>query len=564
MNAQSDGNLLLSVEDSRALDAEAQAEWGFNAFALIEAAGRLCADALVKTYPGLLENKPRITVAAGAGNNAADAMVMLRYYILSSLADASLSGVVVSRMPKEGETGPWVELLHSLEKMKVPVLAYGADDGLRAKDVLARSDIIIDAIAGTGLSGALRGTAASMAEAVNTTENSVAKTDERPLVVSVDLPSGLSEQWEPGMPIVKADLTLAIEPQKYCIYTPAARPYAGRIVPVRGVFPKELTASYRGYRGAELLEWESAREKIIKVRPDAYKNERGTVEIRAGSPGATGAAVIAGRGAQAAGAGMIRLVVDDGIYPIVASRASSGIMVVPSGVALDSVASAGVPPAEAAENNKPGDAVLLGPGWGRAESRAKEFERALAREKAGAPLILDADAIELARGVVFNGNTILTPHPGEFSNFSGIDKEELLRRPAAILLEHSRKCNAVIVFKGHVITIAAPDGRLGVVDGMLPGLASGGSGDLLAGLCAGIAARMNAGKRARDVVGNADGIAARMARRGGFDAYDCAAAAAALLIASGGRLRTRFTDPLEIAHEAANLAGEAWLASYTC
>jgi NAD(P)H-hydrate epimerase len=347
---------------------------------------------------------------------------------------------------------------------------------------------------------------------------------ERPLVVSVDLPSGLSEQWEPGMPVVKADFTLAIEPQKYCLYTPAARPNAGKIVPVRGIFPKELTAAYKG---AELLEWERACEKIIKIHPDAYKNERGTVEIRAGSPGATGAAVIAGRGAQAAGAGLIRLVVDDGIYPIVASRASSGIMVVPSGAA------------GAAENNQTSDAVLLGPGWGKAESRAREFERALALEKEGRPLILDADAIDLAKGVVFSGNAIMTPHPGEFSSFSGIDKEELLRRPASILLDHSRKCNAVIVFKGHVITIAAPDGRVGVVDGMLPGLASGGSGDLLAGLCA--------------------GIAARMARLGGFDAYACAAATAALLIASGGRLITRFTDPLEIADKAADLAGEAWL-----
>jgi NAD(P)H-hydrate epimerase len=525
MNKPCNDSPLLSVEDSRALDAEAQAEWGFDVFALIEAAGRLCAQALVKTSPGLFENKPRITVAAGTGNNAADALVMLRYYILSSRTDASLSTVVVSRMPKDGETGPCAELLHSLRKMKVPIYACNTE-GLSVIESLAQSDMIIDGIAGTGLTGALRGTAADMAEAVNTTENSMAKTGKRPLVVSVDLPSGLSEQWEGGMPIVKADLTLAIEPRKYCIYTPAARPYAGKIVPVRGVFPKELVAAYRG---AELLEWESAREKIARIRQDADKNERGTVEIRAGSPGATGAAVIAGRGGQTAGAGMIRQVVDDGRYRSVASRDTSGTRVMPSGAA----------PAGAAESDKTADAVLLGPGWGKAASRAKEFERALALEKAGAPLILDADAIELARAVVFNGNTIMTPHPGEFSNFSGIDKEELLRRPATILLDHSRKCNAVIVFKGHVITIAAPDGRLGVVDGMLPGLASGGSGDLLAGLCA--------------------GIAARMARSGGFDAYTCAAAAAALLIASGGRLKTRFTDPLEIADMAADLAGEAWL-----
>jgi len=508
------GNSIVSIEDSRALDAEAQADWGFNAFALIEAAGRLCAQALAESYPELFKKRPVISVAVGTGNNAADAMVMLRYYILSSLVAADLSTVILSRKPKDGETGPWVDLLHSLEKMEVDVLVWDKGDSWDAEYIITESDIIIDGVAGTGLSGALRGTAAEMVKAINSSE--------RPLIASVDLPSGSSDQWEPGMPIVKADLTLAIEPQKYCLYTPAARPYAGKIVPVRGVFPGELLASYKG---AELLEWESARGKIAKIRQDAYKNERGTVEIRAGSQGATGAAVIAGRGAQAAGAGLIRLVVDDGIYPIVASRASSGIMVVPSGFTV--------------EGASPPDAVLLGPGWGRAQSRAREFEMALALEKGGAPLVLDAEAIGLAKGAVFNGNVIMTPHPGEFSRLSGLDKDELLCRPAPALLDYSHKCNAVIVFKGHVITIAAPDGRLGVVDGMLPGLASGGSGDLLAGITV--------------------GIAAGMARRGCFDAYACAAVAAALLIASGKCLKTRFTDPLEISCKAADLAGEAWL-----
>jgi NAD(P)H-hydrate epimerase len=221
-----------------------------------------------------------------------------------------------------------------------------------------------------------------------------------------------------------------------------------------------------------------------------------------------------------------------------------------------------VVPASAVVATNAADAVLLGPGWGlkaRAESRAKEFETALAREKTGAPLVLDADAIAIAKGVVFNGNTIMTPHPGEFARFSGLEKDEILRRPAPVLLDYSRKCNAVIVFKGHVITIAAPDGRVGVVDGMLPVLASGGSGDLLAGLCAAIAARMIAGDKVKDIAGDGDAIAARMKAGNRFDAYDCAVAAAALLIASGKRLKARFTDPLEITDAAADLAGEAWL-----
>jgi len=325
---------------------------------------------------------------------------------------------------------------------------------------------------------------------------------------------------------------LAIEPQKSCIYNPAARPYAGIILPVKGIFPKEIINLYRD-NGAELLDWERARLRIPKVKHYTHKYERGCVEIRAGSAGTTGAALIAARGAQAAGAGLVRLVLDDDIYPILASGAG-GIMVSPvSGKFQDF------------EGKFTPDTILLGPGWGRGEDRVPVLEKALQKEKTGTPLILDADAIELSKNAKFNGNAILTPHPGELSRFSEIEKEELLCRPAPALLKLSREYNAVILFKSHVIYIAAPDGRLGIVDGMTANLAAGGSGDLLAGICAAIAARM-----ARDWRG--------------FEKNSCAAAAASLLIASAkaDNLRKRFTDPLELASKAAELAGEAWLTGW--
>ena len=537
--------LLVSAETAGALDAEAQAEWGFNVFSLIEAAGRNCAQVLAEARQELFAGRPRVTIAAGAGNNGADAMVMLRYWLLSGCIDTSSSAVVVSSMPKEGDTGPRAALIRSLRKMKVPILVWDGDLGEAAgrasDDILAQSDIIVDGISGTGLNGPLHGAALEMVNAINSRRNrsyfpvpspqSPVPGSHPPLptlVVSVDIPSGNSDQWKPGMPIVEADLTLAIEPRKYCLYTPAARPFAGTILPVRGVFPPEI---FSRYKGAELLDWECVSQRISKIRPDAYKNERGTVEVRAGTIGTTGAALIAARGAQAAGAGLIRLVTDDNIYPTLASRVA-GIMVIPAGKP-DGLEFEG--------RNKP-DAILLGPGWGTRSERVPVLEKALLLEKKGTPLVLDADAIELARDKVFNGNVILTPHPGEFSKFSGIDREELLSRPVPLLLQYARERKAVILFKGHVLTIAAPDGRLGVVDGMKPGLAAGGSGDLLAGFCA--------------------AIAARMIKEGhGFDGYTCAAAASALLIASGSsdKLKTRFTDPMELSSVAADLAGKAWL-----
>lgn len=517
----SEAKLLVSAEVSRALDSEAQTEWGFNVFSLIEAAGRACARVLVNVLPDYFSGQPRITVVAGTGNNGADAMVMLRSWIISGLIESSSSTLLLKRFPKDGEAAPWVDLFRSLEKMKVPVVTWPdetSDEIL--ENILAKSGIVLDGIAGTGLEGPLSEAAAEMVKAVNSCSH------ERSLVVSVDLPSGNFEKWEPGMPIITADYTLAIEPQKYCIYTPGARPHAGTILSVGGIFPQELISSHEW---AELLDWDSVKGRLPKISKDAYKTKRGTVEIRAGSTGTTGAALVASRGAQAAGAGLIHLVADDEIYQILASQVG-GIMVSPASLETSVF-----------EGRFRPDALLLGSGWGKTLDRTQVLNKALTLEKQGIPLILDADVISLVRYTVFNGNAILTPHPGEFNKISGIEKKESMKNPAPILLEFARKRNAVILFKGHVITIAAPDGRLGVVDGMSPGLAAGGSGDLLAGFCA--------------------AIAARMIQDSNFDAYTCAAAAATLLIASGRSdvLKSRFTDPLEVADEAADLAGIAWL-----
>ena len=513
-----EGRLLLSAEDSRALDKEAQEEWGFNIFSLIEAAGRLSAEILLRRYGELFNNRPKISVFSGTGNNGADALVMLRHWILTGITEAPSCKLIISREPNNSEVSPWAEILKSLEKMKVPVIVWNEETG---RNLISNSDIIIDGIAGTGISGPLYGPAMEMVNAINSR-------GKKPFVVSVGLPSGNSDEWKSGMPIVKAGLTLAVEPQPCCLYTPAARPYAGIIESVNGIFPKEIINRYRD-RGAELLDWESASARIPTVKAYSHKYDKGTVEIRAGAAGTAGAGLIAAWGAQAAGAGLVRLVADDDIYPILASSAS-GIMVSPvSAVDMDF------------EGKFTPDAILLGPGWGRAEKRVPVLEKALRKEKAGTPLILDADAVDLAKNAKFNGNTILTPHTGELSRFSGIENEDLLCRPIPALLKLSRECNATIIFKCHVIHIAAPDGRLGTVDGMAANLASGGSGDLLAGICV--------------------AIAARMAQEGRFDAYSCAAAAASLLIAcaKADDLRKRFTDPLELASKAAGLAGEAWL-----
>jgi NAD(P)H-hydrate epimerase len=518
------------AQTAQALDKEAASGWGLNPFALVEAAGRNCARRFVEAFPRLFSTAvPRITVAAGTGNNGADALVMLRSLILSGCALPERSTVVVKDVPPnrvEDQSGPRAEALRALKAIGVPLLFWG--DGLVStstvreghwRDVFVRADIVIDGIAGTGLQGPLRGVAAEIVEAVNEIEGA--------FIASLDIPSGNFDSWEPGMPIIGADATLAIEPLKRCLYSPAARIFAGAIIPVGEIFPPKLTDSFEG---AELVSWKEVRRRVPRIPPDAYKYRRGVLEIRAGSPGFPGAPRIAARGAQAAGAGLVRLVVDEALYPILAASAG-GIMVASESANADG-----------RERFRPG-AILLGPGWGTGPDRRPVLERALAEEEKGVPLILDADAIGMVKNHTFHGNAILTPHPGEFAAYAGLPKETVLAHPESLLIQTAREKQAVILYKSHVLFIAAGDGRLGVVDGMRAVLAAGGSGDLLAGICAAIAARW------------------RAAPETDYDGYTCAAAAAALLLEAcrADDDAPAFRDPLELADRVAAAAGAAWL-----
>jgi NAD(P)H-hydrate epimerase len=533
------------------MDAEAASAWFFDPFALVEAAGRRAAGVLLKAFPSLFAfpGGPRIAVLAGSGNNAADALVILRALILAGRLEAGNAAVLIHRIPGPGERNPRSEAFRSLEKMGVRVFPVAADPDPALDEMLCREDLLIDGIAGTGLEGPLGGSLAALVERVNRLA-ALAGREKRPLVVSVDLPSGNSDHWKEGDPVLSADATLAIEPEKFCLYNPALRPRAGRILSVGCIFPRPLTEKYRA---AELVSWDQAAPLIPPVKQDAYKYSRGLLEIRAGSPGGSGAAWIAARGAQAAGAGLIRLVADPQICGPLASCAG-GIMVVPAETGGETL---GIGVAPGGSRFKP-HVVLLGPGWGRSPARRQVLEEALTLEEAGIPLILDADAIGLAKGRVFHGRVLLTPHPGELAAYADIPKEELLAHPAPLLLSLAREKKAVILFKTHVMFAAAPDGRLGLVDGMAPVLGAGGSGDLLAGFCAGIAARLWAAVPDVPAPGSAVLLPETPQPP---DLYACALAAAALLIrtAKDPLFTGRFADPLELADKAAGIAGKAWL-----
>lgn len=500
---------LASAETSALIDKTACTEWGLNSFALVEAAGRNMADKLAAFLKAPAWSTP-IIAFIGSGNNGADALVMLKVLILERGVRPVDCLLVLNRIPVETEQTPRFQAFKALVKMGVPFSNF---ETWKTSFCNKNVGIVVDGIAGTGLKGPLAGTAMEMAREINEMKRETAA-----IVASIDVPSGLFDEWSSDMPIVNADLTLAVEPQKLCLYKPAARIFAGSIVNVGGIFPQALVDVFADRENAELFVWETARALVPKITPHAHKYQRGLAEIHAGCVGCAGAARIAAAGAQAVGTGLTRLLVDEQLYPLLASTAS-GVMVAPE--------------AEQDDRWKP-DAALLGPGWGDATDRPALFEKTLARAAAnGATVVLDADAIPLFQTTnpSLLQETILTPHVGEFVKFARVSKERALSNPIPILKRIAEKTRATILFKSHVLIVVDADG-IGVIDGMTPMLAAGGSGDLLAGMTVGLAAR-----RVRPFV--------------------CAVVAASLLV-KAGKTADAFADPLELAKTVSKLAFEAW------
>ena len=134
-------------------------------------------------------------------------------------------------------------------------------------------------------------------------------------------------------------------------------------------------------------------------------------------------------------------------------------------------------------------AFLAGPGWGF-QNRLQWLKRLIESSRPG---VIDADAItllsDLNSKVDLRGRWILTPHPGELARLSGLTKERVLDDPYGTVIEMSERLNAIVVLKLHVTYICAPGGRLWIVDGMNPAMGTGGAGDVLSGIIAGLLAR---------------------------------------------------------------------------
>jgi NAD(P)H-hydrate epimerase len=442
---------------------------GIPSVVLMENAGRQVVAAMEATFGDLAEK--RVAVLCGRGNNGGDGFVVARTLVQRGV---DVSVFLLARVADvRGDARTNLEILGRLGLTVVEVTDEHEWE-LHSSDVFA-CDLIVDAILGTGLRSAVEGMLQTVIDDVNTGGIPV---------IAVDLPSGLSADTHevPGR-AVEAALTVTLAAPKVPLVLPPAERHCGDLVIADIGIPDAVIDELDG-PFLQILTREAMRELVLPRAADAHKGDFGRVLVVAGSIGKTGAAHLAAMGALRSGAGLTTVVTPRDALPIVAAL---GAEYTTEALPQDDDGRLTATAAEHVLDVK-ADLIAVGPGLGLGPD-----VRALVHtlvERSGVPLVLDADALSAFEGQAsaLRGrdglDVIITPHPGEMARLIGASIEDVQRNRVEIAREFATAHQVHVVLKGHRTLVASPEGRVSVNLTGNPGMATGGSGDVLTGMIA--------------------------------------------------------------------------------
>jgi len=456
----------LTAEQMRALDAAA-AEHGMPASVLMENAGQALADAAL----ALAAPTGRFLVLCGVGNNGGDGLVAAR-----KLAALGRAVLVELAGPPDALKG---DALRNHQALK----ASGVSPSPIHDDYpVGPGDVVIDALFGTGLNRAPEGLTADAIGRMSVWRAAGAK------VLAADLPSGLhSDTGVPFSPCVTADVTLAFGMLKVGQAVEPGASRSGRIEVVDIGIPRAAQGVLKD-PATWLLEESDVKRRLPERRADSHKGTFGHVLVIAGSWGKTGAAALAGLGALRAGAGLVTVATrPEALVPVMQhSPELMGVELINEGPLSPADLNALL---DAADGKQ---AVVLGPGIPRGEETGKLLQTFL--EELTIPCVLDADGLNALAGNVevlkkAKGDLLLTPHPGEMARLMGLTAQEVNADRVRAVRSLSTMTQVVVVLKGARTAIAREDGTVFLNPTGNPGLASGGTGDVLAGVCGALLAQ---------------------------------------------------------------------------
>ena len=468
---------ILTAEAMRKADSQTIEKFGISGFTLMETAGRAAVSEL-ENHVNLSEHT-RVVCLCGKGNNGGDGYVIARI-----LANRGIHTTVLSVAPEDKLTKDAAKNYRLLLQMvqqdpasRLHLIHFTNPAQLTS---LHKPDVIIDALLGTGIKSNVRAPYSDLVKWSNTQPS---------FTLAIDIPSGLHADTGEVLGIaVKADLTVSMGAHKSGLFLGMGYEYTGIKKAVEIGIPRfllENAASMDGCARTPNHTWIQSR--LPQRSFFAHKYSVGMALIVAGSSGLTGAATLASLSAEQSGAGAVVCAAPEDIQPILAGKMTEVMTLgIPS-------SKNGIEAQKALETLAPrllkARALLIGCGMGQLPE-TQSFIRTLATSHTDCPIILDADGLNAFQGHthLFNkharGEWILTPHLGEFKRLAGDDVD--LRNLVETVQKYAVSWNCVLILKGAPSLVGTPDGSVYINPGVNNALATAGTGDVLAGLCAGL------------------------------------------------------------------------------
>ncbi len=424
----------------------------------------------------------QVLVLVGPGNNGGDGLVAARRL---KEWGADVSAYLLRPRPEEDD------VYRAALRSNMRTLQVGEDSEYRAlEEMLTSADLVIDALLGTGRARAIEG---PLAEALDRLRQARSRSPS-PRLVALDLPTGLdADTGAADDHCVPADETVTLGWSKVGLHLLPGSQYTGKII-VRDIgIPKQLEPAFR----TELMteDWAQA---SLPARPlGGHKGTFGTALVVAGSPRYIGAAALAAVGALRSGAGLVSLACAQSIHPILASKLTeSTFLPLPDEDGCLGPASAYTLSREMVRPEARYNSLLAGPGLSQGPS-VPGFMRALLAhlpESGLRAVVIDADGLNNLSKIGdwaehLTLPAILTPHPGELSRLSGLGIKEIQSDRAGVARRYASEWGVTLILKGANTVVASPEGSIRISPFANPGLASGGTGDVLAGVIVGLLAQ---------------------------------------------------------------------------
>jgi ADP-dependent NAD(P)H-hydrate dehydratase / NAD(P)H-hydrate epimerase len=464
----------------REVDRLSTQKYGIPSLQLMENAGAGVVGYLENNFGGL--DRREIVVVCGKGNNGGDGFVVARL-----LRERGARPVAILCAGPEEMSGDAAVNRDRYRRAGGEItFARNLNDWKEAGKLLSRAEIILDALLGTGLRGVVEGWLAEVIDDINSRRRFAR-------IVAVDIPSGLpSDSGEVAGPAVDADVTVTFTAPKTGQLLYPASQEVGQLVVVPIGSPRALVeecsdSQIRWLEPAEIASLD------LRRRADANKGNFGHALIVAGSVGKTGAAIMSGWAALRAGAGLATVATPEPCLPVVAGQTPE-LMTEPLAATHAGTLSARALDHDYFAKILQGKSILaVGPGI-TTQTETQEFVLRLVRENS-TPMVLDADGLnafvghrsELAQHKC--SEIVLTPHPGEMARLIDSTPAEVQKQRITVAQKAAAEFNATVVLKGHQTVIARPEGSVWINPTGNPGMAKGGTGDVLTGMLAGILAQ---------------------------------------------------------------------------